>query len=126
MAVINPVITNHTKVTVDRNEACMSHYDKSVKNNIPRYNKVTVTYQTLKKDPKGKIILSAPVEEHLSGGQAHVFQHKTGHLNGARSDIYAEDFNTDSCLFLGDGPLTPDDVRNLYDDVEEAIIITKE
>jgi hypothetical protein len=103
----------------------MSHYDKEVKKDVMRYNKITVTYQTLAKGEKGEIIFSKPVTEQLSGGQAHVFQHKTGHLNGKGSDIYTDDFNPESCLWLGNGIISEDEMRNMYEDIEEAKIIEK-
>lgn len=128
MVIINPIITKHTTVTVPKNEACMSHYDKDVKKDIPRYNKITVTYQTLAKGDNGDVTLSKAVSEQLSGGQAHVFQHKIGHLNGKGSDIYADDFTPEACLWLGNGIIDEGEFNKLYqidDGIEEAKIITK-
>jgi peptide deformylase len=99
MVVINPVIIKHTKVPLFKNEACMSYPDKPVKTMVPRYNKITVTYQTLSKlDEKSDAVLSNPITEELSGGTAHVFQHKIAHLNG--NNLYDEDFDPIKCVGL--------------------------
>ena len=126
MVILNPIIFAHTKVTVDKSECCMSHCDEKIKEKIPRYNKISVMYQTLAKDEKGEIVLSKPVTEQLSGGQAHMFEHKVGHLNAKNWDIYAEGFDPESCLFLGNGIISEDEMKNMYEDIEEAKIITKE
>ena len=81
MVIINPTIDKHTKVPVFKNEACMSFFDRDVKTMVPRFNKVTVTYQTLERGEGDKIVLSKPVTEELSGGQAHIFQHKIDHFD---------------------------------------------
>jgi len=74
--IINPVITNHTKVTIDKPEGCMSYPDLPMIN-VPRWNKITVTYQTLLKDGT----LSKPMEENINGMRSEVFQHETDHLD---------------------------------------------
>lgn len=128
MVIINPIITDHTKTPVLKAEACMSHFDKKIKTDVPRYNKITVIYQTLERSENDKIILSNALTEHLSGGQAHVFQHKIGHLNGKGSDIYSDDYTPESCLWLGDGPISEEEFSKLYkinDKIEEAKIIKK-
>lgn len=80
MVIINPVIIDHTKAPVEKSECCMSFFDRDIKTNIPRYNKITVTYQTLEKGENDKVILSKPITEQLGGGQAHMFQHKMDHF----------------------------------------------
>lgn len=102
MVIINPVITSHTKTPVMKAEGCMSHEDKDVKKDVPRFNKITVTYQTLtKRDKDDSPALSDPVTETLNGGQAHVFQHEVDHLNG--QDIYMENFNPENVSWFGIG-----------------------
>ena len=113
MVVINPVITNHTRIPVFKEEGCMSHIDKEPKKMIPRFNKITVIYQTLiRKDEKSDPILSKPTTEELSGGPSHTFQHEVSHLNGI--SIYDEGFTAESCEWLGKGPMTEKEVKNLY------------
>ena len=100
--VINPVITDHTKVPVFKKEGCMSFADEEAKNMIPRYNKITVTYQTLARaDEKSDPVLSKPQTEELNGGTSHAFQHECGHLNG--TNIYDENFDPQSSIGFGDG-----------------------
>lgn len=102
MVIINPVIINHTKVPVFKEEGCMSFPDNDIKKMVPRYNKVTVTYQTLTHEgEKTEPILSKPMTEGLNGGPAHVFQHECGHLNGC--NIYDADYSPDKSIGLGDG-----------------------
>lgn len=116
MVIINPVITDHTKAPIFKNEACMSYPFEEIKTMVPRYNKITVTYQTLQKEVgKGDPILSKPVTEALTGGPAHVFQHKIGHLNGC--NIFDKDYAPEKSVGLGDGlPVDP----NMWDEVKEA------
>lgn len=114
MVIINPVILNTTKTTILKNEACMSHPEKDIKKDIPRYNKITVMYQTLERK-EGEIdpILSKPVIENLSSGQAGVFSHEIGHCNG--QNIYDTDFNPEGIKWLGDGPMSDEEVKKLYE-----------
>lgn len=107
MVVINPVITSHTRTPVKKNEGCMSYPDEPIKQGVERYNKITVTYQTLtKRDKDDNPSLSDPVTETLNGGQSHVFQHECGHLNG--SNIYDADYSPEKAIYLGDGvPVDP-------------------
>jgi hypothetical protein len=81
---------------------------------IQRYNKITVTYQTLaRKDEKSDPILSPPATEELNGGPAHVFQHEIGHLNGG--NIYDEDYTADKSVAFGDGlSIDPNWARGLW------------
>ncbi|MCR4261037.1 MAG: peptide deformylase, partial [Candidatus Colwellbacteria bacterium] len=104
MVIINPVLTDHTKAFILKNEGCMSFPDEDIKENIERYNKTVVTYQTLvRKDEKSELVLSKPITENLSGGLAHVFQHECGHLNGC--NIYDNDYEAQKSIGLGDGLL---------------------
>lgn len=109
MVVINPVITDHTKVPIFKTEGCMSFSDSDPKNMVSRYNKITVTYQTLvRKDEKSEPILSQPTTEELNGGPAHVFQHELGHLNGV--SIYDADYSPEKSVGFGDGMLITSDI----------------
>jgi peptide deformylase len=115
MVIINPIIIKNTSVPLFKNEASMSYPDKDVKTMIPRYNKITVMYQTLfKKDEDSDVILSDPITEELSGGAAHVFQANVGYLNGPHSDIYADDFDPSSALWLGEGTINEENLKKLY------------
>lgn len=118
MVIINPIITDHTKALVDKDEACMSYPNRDIKKNIPRYNKITVMYQTLSKDDKDNVILSEVVTQELSGSQAHVFQHKIGHLNGKGSDIFTDDYNPESCIWLGENAINKEELDKLYGKVD--------
>ena len=115
IVIINPVITNHTKVPVFKDEGCMTFPDKDIKKNVERYNKCDVTYQTLgRTDEKSEPTLTKPITEHLTSGNAHVFQHECGHLNGCQ--IYDEDYSASKSIGFGDGlPVDP----NLWGKVEE-------
>ncbi len=102
MVIINPVITSNTKVPVMKKEACMSFPDRDVIMELPRYNKITVTYQTLARiDENSDPILSKTITETLNGGISHVYQHECGHLNGC--NIYDEDYSPEKSIGLGDG-----------------------
>lgn len=100
--IINPMIVGHTKAPVFKNEACMSYPYEDIKTMVPRYNKVTVVYQTLSKlDAKSEITMSTPIIESLTGGPAHIFQHKIGHLNGC--NIHDKDYDPVKSVGIGDG-----------------------
>lgn len=102
MVVINPVITSNTKVPVMKKEACMSFPDNDAILELPRYNKITVTYQTLAKLEDGSDpVLSKTITETLNGGVSHVYQHECGHLNGC--NIYDADYSPEKSIGLGDG-----------------------
>lgn len=100
MIIINPIITNHTKYYVLKDEGCMSFSDKDIKN-VNRFHKITVTYQTLveNEDPEKEPILSKIETEELSGRPAQVFQHECGHLNGC--NIYDDTYSPEFSLGLG-------------------------
>lgn len=102
MVVINPVITSSTKSHVFKKEACMSFPDKDVIQELPRFNKITVTYQTLALvDGNPDPVLSKTITETLNGGISHVYQHELGHLNGC--NIYDEDYAPERSIGFGDG-----------------------
>jgi peptide deformylase len=114
MVVINPVVINHTKVTVMKEEGCLTFPDNDIKTDVPRYNKVTVIYQTLEKPVNSENpVISKPKVEGMSGGMAHVFQHEISHLNGCQ--IYDADFAPESCEGLGDGLIPEENVKKLYE-----------
>ena len=108
LLVINPLIFNHTKVAVFKEEGCMTFPDKPQKTMLPRYHKITVKYQTLAQDKDtGEAKLSPFTTEELSGTNSEVMQHECGHLNGHY--IYDEEFDPKWSIGLGDGlPLAPD------------------
>lgn len=107
MVVINPVIVNNTRIPIFKEEGCMSHPDKEVRKMVPRFNRITVTYQTLaRKDEKSEPVLSKATTEELNGGPSHVFQHECGHLNGGSE--YDDDFSAEKAIGFGDGlPVDP-------------------
>ena len=114
MVIINPVVTSHTKVPLFKDEGCLTFADRVAKTMVPRFNKITVTYQTLaRKDDHSDPILSIPATEELSGGPSHTFQHEISHLNGI--NIYDEDFTAESCEWLGGGVMTEGEVKKLYE-----------
>ena len=121
MVVINPVITGNTKVPIFKSEACMSYADRSVKNMVPRYNKITVTYQTLvRKDEASEPTLSKATTEELNGGPSHTFQHECGHLNGC--NVYDDNYSPEKSLGLGEGiPLDPNWASGLWKSGEEKL-----
>lgn len=72
--VINPVITRHTKTTVEKVEGCVTFYDRyPVK--VQRYNKIEVEFSNLTSE--GKIGPAKKVG--FSGREAQIFQHEIGH-----------------------------------------------
>ena len=101
MVVINPVIVNHTKSPIFKEEGCLSWPEHAVLTMVQRYNKVTATYQTLNKEGDKPAFLSEPRTEELNGNAAHIFQHECGHLNGGC--IYDEDYNPAKSIGFGDG-----------------------
>ncbi len=102
-AIINPVITSHTKAYVYRdNEGCMTYPHMKARNFVPRFNKIDVTYQTLVMD-EGETTprMSAPITETLNGEHAHIFQHECDHLNGGY--VYDKDYTPERAAWLGEG-----------------------
>jgi len=113
LIVINPIIFNHTKTEIGKAEGSMSHPDKSVKKDVPRYNKIMVVYQSLtKKNAEAEPTLSKPITESINGWRCHVFQHEISQLHGA--DIYDEKFKASSCEGIGKGPMTEEEARKLF------------
>lgn len=85
--IVNPKITNHTKHTVDSQEACMTfpNLDQRV---VQRYNKIDVDFQSIEggeEEPK----LTEVMHVSLSGKEAKIFQHEISHLLG--SYIFGDD-----------------------------------
>ena len=114
VVIVNPVIADHTKASIFKIEGCMSFPDENIKNLVPRYNKITVTYQTFERENKdSEPTLSKPITEDLISGAAHVFQHEISHLNG--SNIYDDNFKAESGEGLGNGPMTQEEVNKLYE-----------
>ncbi len=115
MVVINPIIIEHSENPIFKDEGCMSRPDENIKKNVPRYNKVTVMYQTLAKDKNSDTpVLSNVITERLSGGPSHVFQHECGHLNG--KDIYVEPLSPDDSSWFGEKEhITEDELKKLYE-----------
>ena len=112
--IVNPIIINHTKSIIERVEGCLSFPNDDMKKNIPRYNKITVTYQTLVRvNEKSEPILSKPITEGMGSGIAHVFQHEVSHLNGI--SIYDDNFTPESCIGFGDGPVGEEEIKKLYE-----------
>lgn len=96
--IINPTITNHTNQFLDRKEGCMTWPGEPMKT-VLRYNKVTLSYQTLvyrEVDGKKVMKLSPVVETGYSGKDANVVQHELQHLNG--KCIYDENASATDCL----------------------------
>ena len=107
LLVINPIIFNHTKVTVEKKEGCMSLVEMPMKEDVARYHKIEVMYQTLiqKEKPDGSIYpaLSDVQKIDLSGPPAYVFQHEVAHLNAHY--IYDEYYTADKAVGFGDGTI---------------------
>ena len=73
--IINPVITKHTRHTVDSEEGCLTFADMPTKI-IQRYNKIEVEYYTL----VGTGDLSEKKEISLSGHKAFEYEHELDHF----------------------------------------------
>lgn len=115
MVVINPVISNHTKVTVMKKEGCMSFEENEIKEDVARFNKVTVTYQTLQRSEGSEDpVLSPPTTETFNGSMSHIYQHEISHLNGC--NIYDEDYSADSSILFNDGKtdISLEDIEKMY------------
>ena len=94
--IINPVVINSTRHTVDSTEGCMS-FPAELPVTIQRYHKITVEFQTLiPADVEGeKPHLSQVFKVELSGKMSKVFQHEVSHLNGW--NVYDADATAESC-----------------------------
>jgi len=114
MVIINPVIFLTTKTTVEKVEGCLSFEYNPLKKDVPRYNKITVIYQTLERlNDKSEPTISKPITEGFNGSAGHVFQHEISHCNG--SNIYDADFKAESCHGLGFGLIDKEEVIKLYE-----------
>lgn len=74
--IVNPLIKNTTKVTVDNVEGCMSYPEEGTKK-VQRYNVIDLEYQTILKNG----ILSEVMTSTYTGKLAKIIQHETDHLN---------------------------------------------
>jgi len=109
--IINPVIVRYTHQFIDKKEGCMSYPEEPMRICL-RFNKVTMTYQTLtqkEKDgkPVGKPTLSAEVTTEYTGTHSQVVQHELAHLLG--HNIYDEDHTATHSVekkFLDTKPFT--------------------
>jgi peptide deformylase len=75
--IVNPVIINHTRHAVSSVESCLSYAGLAAVQ-VERWNKITVTYQTISKE-NDKWELSDPIEKNLGGLISRIFQHEVGH-----------------------------------------------
>ena len=73
LVIVNPRIVTTHGATRKKWEGCLS-FNKAFAQ-VPRYEKVTVTYQGLD---------GTSITETASGLWAHIFQHEIDHLNGVR------------------------------------------
>jgi peptide deformylase len=73
--VMNPIILNHTKTTVDSLEACLS-FPSNFSITVQRWNKCVVRYEKLNFDKTVEVI-----EANLNGLEAKIFQHEIDHLD---------------------------------------------
>lgn len=81
--IINPKITNHTKVTVPREEGCMS-FPEFYKVEVQRWNKVEVEYKSFPRHLKESELSWDELEtykDNVGGVDAQVFQHEIDHMN---------------------------------------------
>ena len=115
MVIINPIIFDHTKLIIKKKEECFS-YPSSPSQEVPRYNKIILFYQTLlvndDNNQNKKIIISKPKEQILDGSNGHIFQHEIGHLNGG--DIYNKDFKANIVEGLGSGIIKKEEAKKLF------------
>jgi peptide deformylase len=78
---INPVITRHTRTTVDRMEGCMS-FPNTPPARVQRFNKIEVEYQHFHIAMPKPWVVSEKKFEALSGLAAQVIQHEYDHFEG--------------------------------------------
>lgn len=105
--IINPIIINHTKVPVLLIEGCISYPKEKKLNLVPRYNKITVTFQTVI-NPKddGNLELSTPITKEFNTRMSQIFQHEISHLNGF--NIYDKGYQAENSVGFGDKtPIDP-------------------
>jgi len=75
--IINPSIVRHTRHTVDSKEGCYTFPSLEPKKDVQRYNKITISFQTIGEDDK----LTRVGHLNLSGKEAKIFQHEMDHLD---------------------------------------------
>jgi len=80
MVILNPVITRHTNVPMNKEEGCMSFPDLG-KTTLPRYTTIEVEYALLIK-LGGRPAFSKKHQEKLKGMEAQIWQHEVDHMNG--------------------------------------------
>jgi peptide deformylase len=114
MVIINPVIVLTTKKPITKTEGCLSFPYEPIKENVERYNKITMIYQTLEKIDEKEPTISKPIKEGFSSTVGHIFQHEVSHCNGV--NIYDDNYTPESCKWLGENiPMTEDEVIKLYE-----------
>lgn len=85
--IINPVITNHTKVPVKSLEGCLT-MPLIPQVSVSRFNKCVVGFNTLTKDGS----LSERLHKELSGQESRVWQHEIDHFDAIYIfDAYVDD-----------------------------------
>ena len=71
--IVNPVITRHTRHTVDSKEGCLTFPDEHDVI-VQRYNKCEVEYEDINN-------LGEKIKESLSGIKSKIFQHEIDHFD---------------------------------------------
>ena len=113
MVIINPMIFNHTRIPIFKDEGCMSYPDKKIERMVPRYNRITVMYQTLERlEDGGEPRMTYQIVESFNGGMGHIFQHAISHCNGM--NIYDKGFKPEGCVGFGDGQIPESKCNKLY------------
>lgn len=70
--IVNPVITRHTKYTIDSTEGCLT-FPENEDTVVERYNKCEVEYEDIDN-------LGVKIKEYLSGVKSKIFQHEIDHF----------------------------------------------
>lgn len=83
--IINPVITRHTKTTVERIQGCLSMPALGMAK-VPCWNKCEIDFQTILNEGG----LSEVMHRKLSGKDSEVAQHEIRHFDGLY--IFPEEF----------------------------------
>lgn len=109
--VINPVMVDHTKTPVFKDQGCMSYPEEPLRT-IATFHKVTVRFQTVAKrqNPETgeeKIVFSPFTEQGFSGAVAEVMVHEISHLNGW--NIYDEGYSAGTAV-----EPTPEELNIVY------------
>ena len=114
MVIINPVIILTTKTSIGKREGCLSYPYEAIKEDVQRYNKITMIYQTLEKLDGEEPSISNPIKEGFNSAVGHIFQHEVSHCNGV--NIYDDNYTPESCKWLGYNiSMTEDEVKKLYE-----------